>query len=117
MFDDRVIIFVVQIDEILHNFLIGWDNFSCSSLQAKLKALLFTSNKYLQKWKQFHNLHGGTISCLIILLCGTVAVVVFVAGDFGIIMFKCALGIKNGENKNTNCVAKRAKANSLIIIL
>ena len=27
-------------------------------------------------------------------------------------MFKCALRIKNGENKNTNYVAKRAKGNS-----
>lgn len=29
-----------------------------------------------------------------------------------IMMFKCALRIKNGENKNTNYVAKTAKGNS-----
>lgn len=29
-------------------------------------------------------------------------------------MFKCALRIKNGENKNTNCVAKRAKGNDKV---
>ena len=64
------------------NFLIDWDTFSCWSPQAKLEALLFTSNYSIYQSRDSFIIYTGEQSHVKILLNGTVAVAVFVAVDF-----------------------------------